>query len=197
MVVDSVTMAALSNVHITVKNSSKGTYTNASGIFTLNVNITDTLLFTSLGYQPQELALLLEEDVLFIRLREQVSMLQEITIKATRLYPNQIMDRTHTAPKKMSGYQALQSPFTYFSKTEKEKRQIYRFVEQSNKTQTYVQVITDPIVKEIFTKDYELTDEEYYDRLANFNQQYRSIQYATDPEVIMEALHSYFLSMER
>lgn len=194
MVVDSVTMAALPNVHITVKNSSKGTYTNASGIFTLNVNITDTLLFTSLGYQPQELALLLEEDVLFIRLREQVSMLQEITIKATRLYPNQIMDRTHTAPKKMSGYQAFQSPFTYFSKTEKEKRQIYRFVEQSNKTQTYVQVITDPIVKEIFTKDYELSDEEYYDRLATFNQQYRSIQYATDPEVIMEALHAYFLS---
>ncbi len=124
-------------------------------------------------------------------------MLQEITIKATRLYPNQIADRTHSAPRKMDPFQALQSPFTYFSKTEKEKRQIYRFVEQSNKTQTYVQVITDPIVKEIFTKDYELSDEEYYDRLANFNQQYRSIQYATDPEVIMEALHAYFLSMER
>ena len=197
MVVDSVSMAAISNVHITVKNSSKGTYTNASGIFTLSLNVTDTLLFTSLGYEPQELPLFLEEDVLFIRLREQVSMLQEITIKATRLYPNQIADRTHSAPRKMDPFQALQSPFTYFSKTEKEKRQIYRFVEQSNKTQTYVQVITDPIVKEIFTKDYELSDEEYYNRLANFNQQYRSIQYATDPEVIMEALHAYFISMER
>lgn len=192
MVVDSVSMAALPNVHITVKHSDKGTYTNASGIFTLSLNVTDTLLFTSLGYEPQELALFLEEDVLFIRLREQVSMLQEITIKATRLYPNQIADRTHSAPRKMDPYQALQSPFTYFSKTEKEKRKIYRYVEESNKTQTYVQVITDPVVKEIFTKDYNLGDEEYYDRLAIFNQQYRSIQYATDPEVIMEALHSYF-----
>lgn len=192
MVVDSVSMAALPNVNISVKNSSKGTYTNASGFFSLSVNATDTLLFTALGYVPLELPLLLEEDAIFIRLREQVSMLQEITIKATRLYPNQIMDRTHSAPRKMDGYQALQSPFTYFSKTEKEKRKIYRFVEESNKTQTYVQVITDPIVKEIFTKDYELSDEEYYNRLASFNQQYRSIQYATDPEVIIEALHAYF-----
>lgn len=192
MVVDSVSMAALSNVHITVKNSAKGAYTNTSGLFALNARVTDTLLFTSLGYVPVELPLLLEEDALFIRLREQVSLLQEITIKATRLYPNQIADRTHSAPRKMDGYQALQSPFTYFSKTEKEKRKIYRFVEESNKTQTYVQVIIDPIVKEIFTKEYELSDQEYYDGLAIFNQQQRNIHYSTDPEVIMEALHAYF-----
>lgn len=184
------------NVHITIKNSSKGTYTNTSGQFKIAATVADTLLFSSLGYTHLELPLLLEEDVLFLRMREQLQMLQEITIKATRLYPNEILNRTRAAPRKMEAYQALQSPFTYFSKTEKEKRKIYRYVEENNRTQTYVQVITDPVVKEIFTKDYELTDEEYFELLASFNQTYKTIQYATNPEDIMEALHTYFSAVK-
>lgn len=196
IVVDSVSMSSLSGVHVRLKNSEKGTYTNTAGIFNLTAGPADTLIFSFLGYQSFELPLWLEEDALFIRLREQISMLQEITIRANRMYPNQIVNRTHVAPRKMEGYQALQSPFTYFSKTEKEKRKIYRFVEESNKTQTYVQVITDPVVKEIFTKDYELTDDEYYELLAKFNETYKTIQYATNPEDIMEALHAYFSVMK-
>ncbi|NBW38307.1 MAG: hypothetical protein EBR30_25455 [Cytophagia bacterium] len=185
-------MVGMSGVYVSIKGSAKATVTNQSGLFTLSATPLDTLVFSYLGYVTLELPLFLEEDALFIRMREQTRMLQEIVIKASRLYPNEILDRTRVAPRKMEGYQALQSPFTYFSKTEKEKRKIYRYVEESNKTQTYIQVITDPVVKEIFTKDYNLTDEEYYDLLASFNQQYRTIQYATSPEDIMEALHAYF-----
>jgi hypothetical protein len=185
-------MVGMSGVYVSIKGSAKATVTNQSGLFTLSATPLDTLVFSYLGYVTLELPLFLEEDALFIRMREQTRMLQEIVIKASRLYPNEILDRTRTAPRKMEAYQALQSPFTYFSKTEKEKRKIYRYVEESNKTQTYIQVITDPVVKEIFTKDYKLTDEEYYELLASFNQQYRTIQYATNPEDIMEALHAYF-----
>ncbi|MCZ8216289.1 MAG: carboxypeptidase-like regulatory domain-containing protein [Cyclobacteriaceae bacterium] len=192
IVVDSVSMVGMSGVYVSIKGSAKATVTNQSGLFTLSATPLDTLVFSYLGYVTLELPLFLEEDALFIRMRDQTRMLQEIVIKASRLYPNEILDRTRVAPRKMEGYQALQSPFTYFSKTEKEKRKIYRYVEESNKTQTYIQVITDPVVKEIFTKDYNLTDEEYYDLLASFNQQYRTIQYATSPEDIMEALHAYF-----
>jgi hypothetical protein len=192
MVVDSASLSALHHVNISIKGSDKGTFTNASGVFTINASPVDTLVFTFLGYASLELPLFIEEDVLFIRMREQVKMLQEITVKATRLYPNEIVNRTKEAPRKMSAYQALQSPFTYFSKVEKEKRKIYRYVEESNRTQTYVQVITDPVVKEIFTKDYNLTDEEYFDLLAKFNERYKEISYATSPEDIMEALHAYF-----
>jgi CarboxypepD_reg-like domain len=192
IVVDSVSMVGMSGVYVSIKGSAKATVTNQSGLFTLSATPLDTLVFSYLGYVTLELPLFLEEDALFIRMREQTRMLQEIVIKASRLYPNEILDRTRVASRKMEGYQALQSPFTYFSKTEKEKRKIYRYVEESNKTQTYIQVITDPVVKEIFTKDYNLTDEEYYELLAAFNQQYRTIQYATSPEDIMEALHAYF-----
>ncbi|WP_127124232.1 carboxypeptidase-like regulatory domain-containing protein [Chryseotalea sanaruensis] len=196
IVVDSVSMAGMSGVYVSIKGSAKATVTNQSGLFTLIATPVDTLIFSYLGYITLELPLFLEEDALFIRMREQTRMLQEIVIKATRLYPNEILDRTRVAPRKMDSYQALQSPFTYFSKTEKEKRKVYRYVEESNKTQTYIQVITDPVVKEIFTKDYELSEEEYYELLASFNQRYRMIQYATNPEDIMEALHAYFDAMK-
>lgn len=196
VVVDCVSMAGMTGVYVAIKGSAKATVTNQSGLFTLNATPVDTLIFSYLGYVTLELPLFFEEDALFIRMREQSRMLQEIVIKATRLYPNEILDRTRVAPRKMDGYQALQSPFTYFSKTEKEKRKIYRYVEESNKTQTYIQVISDPVVKEIFTKDYELTDEEYYELLASFNQRYQTIQYATNPEDIMEALHAYFSAMK-
>lgn len=192
IVVDSVSMAAMSGVYVSIKGSAKATVTDADGLFTLRATSVDTLVFSYMGYVTLELPLFFEEDALFIRMREQTRLLQEIVIKATRLYPNEIIDRTKTAPRKMAAYQAAESPFTYFSKTEKEKRKIYRYVEESNKTQTYVQVITDPVVKDIFTKDYNLSEEEYYELLAVFNQQYKSIQYATDPEDIMEALHAYF-----
>lgn len=195
IVVDSITLSGIPNVLVSIKNSQKGLYTNAAGGFTIRAASYDTLIFSLLGYRSIELPLLLEEDALLLRMSENVKMLSEVTIKATRLYPNEIADRTKIAPRKMVAYQALQSPFTYFSKTEKEKRKIYRFVEESNKTQTFVQIITDPIVKEIFTKEYELTDEEYYGLLAKFNQAYKSMQYATNPDDIMEALHSYFSVM--
>jgi hypothetical protein len=192
IVVDSATLSGLPNVLVAIKNTQKGVYTNATGSFTLRATSFDTLVFSMLGFKTIELPLFMEEDALLIRMSENVKMLSEITIQATRLYPNEIANRTRQAPRKMAGYQALQSPFTYFSKTEKEKRKIYRYIEESNKTQTFVQVITDPIVKEIFTKDYDLTDEEYYELLAKFNQMYSGMVYATNPDDIMEALHSYF-----
>jgi hypothetical protein len=192
IVVDSATLTGIPTVLVSIKNAQKGVYTNATGNFTLRATTFDTLVFSMLGFRTIELPLFLEEDALLIRMSENIKMLSEITIKATRLYPNEIANRTRQTPRKMDPYQALQSPFTYFSKTEKEKRKVYRYIEESNKTQTFVQIITDPIVKEIFTKDYDLTDDEYYELLAKFNEMYSAMVYATNPDDIMEALHSYF-----
>lgn len=147
-----------------------------------------------LGYQPIELPLLYEEDVMLIRLSEQVRLLDEITIRATRLYPNEIVNRTKTAPKRMSAIEGVFSPFDYFWKLEREKRKLARIVEENNKAQTYVQVITDPVVKDIMMKAYDLTELTYYERLSVFNQQHASISYSTDPEEIMESLHAFFLT---
>lgn len=147
-----------------------------------------------LGYQPVELPLRYEEDVMLIRMSEQVRLLDEITIRATRLYPNEIVNRTKTAPKRMSALEGVFAPFDYFWKLEREKRKLARIVEENNKAQTYVQVITDPVVRDIMMKAYDLTELTYYERLAVFNQQNTSISYSTDPEEIMESLHEFFLT---
>ena len=131
---------------------------------------------------------------MLIRLSEQIRLLDEITIRATRLYPNEIVNRTKTAPKRVSALEGVFSPFDYFWKLEREKRKLARIIEENNKAQTYLQVITDPVVKEIMMKAYDLTELTYYERLAIFNQKNTSISYSTDPEEIMESLHEFFLS---
>lgn len=194
IVIDSASFEEMPGVIIHVKGSERRTICSTVGHFTIPANYSDTLIFTMLGYQPIELPLLYEEDVMLIRLSEQVRLLDEITIRATRLYPNEIVNRTKTAPKRMSAIEGVFSPFDYFWKLEREKRKLARIVEENNKAQTYVQVITDPVVKDIMMKAYDLTELTYYERLSVFNQQHASISYSTDPEEIMESLHAFFLT---
>jgi hypothetical protein len=192
IVVDSASLANLRDVHILVKHEGRGTTTNSSGSFLISVKPTDTLVFSAIGYHSFELPLMFEEDALFILLRENTLLLSEVTISAKRLYPNKIEDRTKVAPKKLPTIAAFASPFDYFWKLEREKRKLFRVVEENNRTQTFRQVITDPDVKSILMKDYELTENTYYQLVADFNQQHAAVHYFTDPDAIMEALHTFF-----
>lgn len=196
IVVDSASLTNLSDVHILVKHEARGTTTNSSGSFLISAKPTDTLVFSAIGYHSFELPLLFEEDALFILLRENTLLLSEITISAKRLYPNKIEDRAKVAPKKLDPVAAFISPFDYFWKLEREKRKLFRVVEENNRTQTFRQVITDPDVKSILMKDYEVTEDKYYQLIAEFNQQHAAVHYFTDPDAIMEALHTFFESAE-
>lgn len=192
IVVDSAKLTNLPDVHISVKQTGRGTTTNPLGSFLISAKPTDTLLFTVVGYKLLELPLLFEEDALFILLVENTLILNEITIKATRLYPNKINDRTKITPRTMSSLDGFISPITYLSKLEREKRKLFRVVEENNRTQTFRQVITDPDVKAILMNDHEVNEETYYTIIENFNLQHAAVQYFTDPDSIMEALHSFF-----
>ena len=196
IVIDSASFDGLPSAIIHVKSSERRAISSIEGSFAILANPNDTLIFTMLGYRPVELPLFFEEDVMLIRMSEQVRILSEITIRATRLYPNEIINRTKEPPKRMSALDGVLSPLDYFWKLEREKRKLARIVEENNKAQTYVQVITDPVVKDIMMKAYSLTELVYYERLALFNQQYASISYSSDPEEIMESLHAFFQAAE-
>jgi len=196
IVIDSASFEELPGVLIQVKGTERRTITFTTGHFSIAATPEETLIFSMLGYHPVELPLLFEEDVMLIRLSEQIRLLDEVTIKATRLYPNEIINRTKVAPKRMTALQGITSPIDYFWKLEREKRKLARIVEENNKAQTYVQVITDPVVKEIMMKAYNITELVYYERLAVFNQEHASISYSTDPEEIMDSLHAYFRDIE-
>jgi hypothetical protein len=192
IVVDSARLTNLPDVHVSVKHSGKITSTSISGSFMIYASRTDTLVFSSVGYITLELPLLFAEDAIFVLLREDRIFLNEVIIKSTRLYPNKIEERTKTAPRTMSGLEGFVSPFDYFWRGEREKRKLSKIVEENNRTQTYRQVITDPDVKDILMKEYELGEDTYYQTLVQFNQQHGHVHYFTDPDAIMEALHSFF-----
>ena len=192
IVVDSATMTNLPGVHVSIKHEKKITSTDINGVFLIYAKPTDTLMVSYVGYVTMDVPLLFQEETLFILLRENKTVLNEIIIKSTRLYPNKIDDRTKVKPKTMDPLQAMVSPFDYFWKLEREKRKLSRVVEENNRTQVYRQVITDPDVRAIFMKQYQLTEQSYYGVIEKFNQQQVSVHYYTDPDAIMEALHDFF-----
>ncbi len=192
IVVDSASFSNLPDVHISVKNDNRGTTTNTSGSFLISAKLTDTLVFSAVGYRSVELSLMFEEDALFILLRENTLLLSEITIKATRLYPNKFEDRTKVAPHTLSKIQAFESPFDYFWKLEREKRKLSRVIEENNRTQTFRQVITDPDVKAIMMEGYDVDEDRYYQIIEQFNLTHAAVHYFSDPDAIMEALHVFF-----
>lgn len=185
-------MADLPGVHISVKSSTRGVATNASGGFLVTARPIDTLVFSAVGYHSLELPLMFEEDALFIMLRENKILLQEVTVRSKRLYPNKIEDHTKVAPCTLSKVQMFESPFDYFWKLEREKRKLTRVIEENNRTQTFRQVITDPDVKAIMMEDHHIDEGTYYNLIEQFNIKHPAVHYFTDPDAIMEALHGFF-----
>lgn len=192
IVADSASLANLPGVHISIKHSGKIVATNSSGSFLIPANPIDTLVVTAVGYHSFELPLRYEETALFILLRENTTLLREVTIRSFRLYPNKVEDRTKVTPRTMSKISAFVSPFDYFWKLEREKRKLTRVIEENNRTQTFRQLITDADVKEIMIEDHDIDEKTYYSLIESFNIQHPAVHYFTDPDAIMEALHGFF-----
>jgi hypothetical protein len=198
MVIDSVTVDALPGVHVKIKNSAKGTITDAQGVFVIQAQRTDTLLLTLVGYHTLEIPLLLEEDAMILRLRENVTMLKGITISSTRLQANTV---TRTArvnvPKPLANASPVTSPFDYFSRWQREHRKLQRLIRENDRTITYLRVVSDQEIRESMMEQFELTENRYYDLLAQFNEQSGDLKYSRDPEEIVSALKSFLKQATR
>lgn len=195
IVVDSVTLKALQGVHVRIKHSEQGTVTNSLGVFTLTTSHMDTLVLSLVGYNTLELPLFFEEEDILIRLNERIRMLKEITIKGTRLYDDEIVRTPSTKPRALSKADAFSSPWTYLSRGEREKRKVVRLINENDRIKTYIQVIHDVEIRESIMETHELTEVDYYNTLARFNQQSGDILYSTDPYLIENALRSFFSRM--
>lgn len=191
MVVDSVSFSALSGVHVTVKNSVRGTATNSQGFFSIAALLTDTLVFSLVGYTSLEVPLLFEEDGFLIRLREHVRTLPEIVVKGTRLQPNEIIRTPRVLPRPMSAAEGFTSPIDYFSRWQREKRKLLKLILENDRTITYLQVVNDQEFREWIMEEHNLTEEQYYDLLTKFNQQSASVLYSTNSEEISRSLKSF------
>ncbi|MBA4054275.1 MAG: hypothetical protein C0490_06150 [Marivirga sp.] len=195
IVMDSVSFKVLAGVHVRIKNSDRGTVTNTSGVFNIAAKATDTLVLSLVGYNPLELPLLFEEEDILIRLGERIRILKEITIRGTRLYESEIVRSPRTQPRKMSAADGFSSPWEYFSRGQREKRKVVKLINENDRIKTYIQVINDQQVREDIMDAHGLTEVEYYNTLAKFNQQSGDVLYATDEYIIINSLRSFFKEM--
>jgi CarboxypepD_reg-like domain len=193
IVVDSITLKTLPGIHVRIKNKAGGTTSDAQGVFILPTIPADTLILTFVGYYTVELPLLFEEEDILIRMSEKVRMLSEVTITANRILPSVIYRSTRTMPKStFKKGQAFGSPIDYFSKWQREKRKLVKYINENDRIKTYVDVINDQALRESIMDEYELSESTYYNLLAKFNEQNRVLTYSKDPIEIADALEAFF-----
>lgn len=192
IVVDSASLKALPGVHIRVKGKDVFAVTGSLGAFQIAAASTDTLVLSMVGYTTVIVPLLLEEEDLMIRMGERYQLLQEVTISGNRLFESDIVRTPRTAPRKMTTAEAFSSPWTYFSRDQKERRKVVKLINENDRIKTYIQVINDQETREDIMYDHGISETEYYSTLALFNQQSQDVLYSTDPNEIIDALRSFF-----
>lgn len=194
IVVDSLTMKAIPGVHIQAKGRSIFAVTSSLGAFQITTAPADTLVLSMVGYTTAEIPLLFEEEDLMIRMGEKYQLLSEVTITGNRLFESEIIRTERTRPTKMTTAEAFSSPWTYFSRDQKERRKVVKLINENDRIKTYIQVINDQEIREDIMFDHELTEAEYYGTLAQFNQ-VNDVLYSTDPYEIIGSLKAYFTTV--
>ncbi|HTF20745.1 MAG TPA: carboxypeptidase-like regulatory domain-containing protein [Chryseolinea sp.] len=192
IVVDSVNLKALPGVHVRVKGKDIFAVTGSLGSFQIRALPIDTLVLSMVGYNTAVVPLLLEEEDLMIRMGERYQLLQEVTISGNRLFESDIVRTERTAPRKMTTAEAFSSPWTYFSRDQKERRKVVKLINENDRIETYIQVINDQETREDIMFDHELTETQYYSTLALFNRQSQDVLYSTNPSEIIASLRRFF-----
>ena len=192
LVVDSVSLKALPGVHVRVKGQNIYATTGSLGSFQIQASSRDTLVLTMVGYNTTLVPLIFEEEDLMIRMGERYQLLSEVTITGNRLFESDIVRAERTVPRKMSTSEAFSSPWTYFSKDQKERRKVVKLINENDRIKTYIQVINDQETREDIMFDHDITETQYYGTLSQFNQQSQGVLYSTDPNEIIASLRSYF-----
>jgi hypothetical protein len=196
IVVDSLSLSALSGAHVKVKNSSNITASKKDGSFLIMAADFDTLVFTLVGYHDFEYPLFGPEADILIRMKEDVVMLKEVTVTALpEVAPKgkyQVSDgSSYTKSPTPNLATGIMSPITYLSKAEKEKRKLIKLRAENRKIKTYVEVVNDREFREDVMMAFSLEEKEYYDLLAKFNKSNREAAYLNNPDEIKKRLFTF------
>src|SRR5882757_4931638 len=142
MVVDSLTLEALSGVHVLVRNSGMAAVTDPSGIYAVVASSSDTLTFSYVGYSRAVRTVDLNEEIMFVRLRDESLLLKEIVIHDTPLFgPSRyILSPTLSTIKPLAASRGGVN-FAYFSKLEKEKRKLVAVRAELEQARMYIDIV--------------------------------------------------------
>jgi hypothetical protein len=192
IVIDSISFEALPAVFVRIKHTETSFLVEPTGIFMLKTKPTDTLVISHIGYYETIVPLMFEEDAIMVRMRPKITLLDEVVITSRRLYPNELNPRVSRTPVTRTVMGSLHQPWEYFNKREKEKRKLVKLMQENDRIRTFIEVVTDPSIKQEIMEKYAVEETEYYDILVKFNQQKFPVIYSNDSEKIIEALHNFF-----
>jgi hypothetical protein len=191
IIVDSASLVALPNAHVQLKSGARGVVGGNSGTFQFNAPVFDTLVFSCVGYKSLEYPVLMSDEDVLIRLAESFVMLPEVTTVGARLGQTKYAERRPVVSPTPTLAEGIFSPFTYLSKTEREKRRLVKVREENVKIRTYVEVVNDPDLMKDMMNLFDITEKEYYTLLAKFNKENKWAQYLVDENKIRDVISAF------
>ena len=206
IVVDSASFISLPDVHISIKDTQSGTFTDAKGNFMLVVAPTDTLQFTLVGFKAVEYSVADLKYESVVRLAEESTILNQVMVLGAidipvpalankSIWQNNTYNPATNAPGTVPVFgPGMSIPFSFFSKGEGEKRKAKKLSEENDKVSTYTNVVSDPEVMQALMKKYKLSEKGYYDILTMFNERNNSYMYTLTADELVKALDNFFLN---
>ncbi len=199
IVVDSISLNAVPSASVKVKGTNWGAVTNSNGVFIIKVKETDTLIFSSVGYNRLEVPVVLDDDVMFVPLSQNVIMLHEVTITGKPEAAKHVFPTLKLKSKSLPWGGAMPNSqggavvnLDYFSKREREKRKLVKLNAELSKTQTYVEIVTNREVKQELMDRFSISDSTYYLILTRFNEQHQEVTHSGNQGNILNSLFSFF-----
>jgi hypothetical protein len=209
MVADSASLKPIGFVAVRLLNSYQGTIANDQGYFAITVSEKDTLTFSIVGYQARKVSVREIQTASVVYLAQSVSLLQTVEFTGTidissmlpkldqeSVYRNATQNsRTFETP----GFQGLQTFGPgYVSKfgdinPSKEEKKLERIKKENAHAKGYVALVNDPEVKDKLMKDYSLTEEQYFNHLAKFNERNKDFIYQLEDTEVVRLIFLYFL----
>lgn len=210
MVADSATMLPLPNINIRSKAEGHITVSDIRGHFEMIAMDMDTLILSSVGYYTKKISVKKLREAGIVFLTEEHKTLNPVEIRGDVLLPylkkippespwqNPTQNKDFTETPGFQGVQTfgpgyvMKGPISRFSKYEKERKKLKTLQKQNYETKDYVSIVNSAEVKDRIIEDYNLTETEYYDLLAIFNEKNKDIIYQLEANELISILLIFY-----
>jgi hypothetical protein len=209
MVLDSATMYSLPDVNITIKTTGPGVVSDLRGTFELKAGEKDTIVFSRVGYRTRMLPAAAVHSLVLIFMKEETRMLDAVEIKDNRPawlpppqpvspWQNLTFTRSFT---ETPGFQGIQTfgpghifkmPGSGFKKEARAKQRLSEVEAENDKARDYIQMVNGPEVKDKLMNQYGLSEKQFYELLARFNQKNGDFIYKLEGYEVLPLLLQFF-----
>lgn len=209
IVLDTTSMFSLPYVNITIKNKGLGTESDIRGTFELRAGEEDTIIFSRVGYQTRMLSAEAVRKLVLIFMKEEPLMLDEVEIKNLRPpwmptpepmspWQNLTLSRSFA---EMPGSQGVQTfgpgyvfkmPGSGFRKEARAQKRLRDVEEENDKARDYIDMVNGPEIKGKLMSEYGLSEEQFYEILARFNEKNGDFIYKLEGYEVLPLLLQFF-----